>query len=170
MPGDAPAYRRGNGALDSLSAMTRDALEIPFRPVGDDFPGWPMPVSVPEGMRLELSRAKLLDGAEARFEEWMTMLNDRYDECVATLPQERMAFEATFVHREADGSWWMYHLSVLGEDSPGLVLDNDLDRAHLEYAKKTKHRGWEELQPRLFLCPPEVRTAMERAALSPDGA
>lgn len=119
-----------------------------------------MPASVPQGIRLELSRARLLDGEEASFDEWMQMLHDRYDECLATLPQERMAFEATFLNQEADGSWWMYHLQVLGEDSPGLVLNNDLDRAHDAYARRTKHRGWEELEPRLFLVPDSVRAAM----------
>ena len=108
--------------------------------------------------------ARLLDGREASFDEWMRMLHDRYDECLATLPQERMAFEATFLNQEADGSWWMYHLQLVGEDSPGLVLDNDLDRAHHAYAVATKHKGWEELQPRLLLAPPEVREALVRAA------
>ena len=138
--------------------------QIPFTPVDSSFPGWPMPASVPEGMSLQLSRARLLDGREASFDEWMRMLHDRYDECLATLPQERMAFEATFLNQEADGSWWMYHLQLVGEDSPGLVLDNDLDRAHHAYAVATKHKGWEELQPRLLLAPPEVREALVRAA------
>ena len=137
---------------------------IPFRPVDDSFSGWPMPPSVPAGMKLELSRARLLDGEEATFDEWMQMLHNRYDECLATLPQERMAFEATFLNQEADGSWWMYHLQVMGESSPGLVLNNDLDRAHEAYARRTKHRGWEELQPRLFLAPDFVRAAMVDAA------
>lgn len=145
--------------------MSSIVPEIPFRPVGADFAGWPMPASVPSGMRLELSRAKLLDGKESRFEDWMTMLHDRYEECLATLPQERMAFEATFLNQEADGSWWMYHLQLLGEDSPGLVLNNDLDRAHEAFAIQTKHRGWEELQPKLLLCPPKVRGALIEAAL-----
>ncbi|WP_150460676.1 DUF6176 family protein [Nesterenkonia ebinurensis] len=146
--------------------MSHTASEIPFRPTGDDFPGWSMPPSVPPGMRLELSRAKLLEAQESRFEDWMAMLHERYDECVATLTQEKMALEATFLHQEADGSWWMYHLSLMAEDSPGLVLNNDLDRAHHEFATQTKHRGWEELQPRFLLCPPSVRAALEQAAFS----
>lgn len=115
-------------------------------------------------MRLELSRAKLLSGEEARFEEWMDMLNTRYDECVATLDQERMGFEATFVHQEADGSWWMYHLQLGSQDSPGLVIDNDLDRGHDAYARATKYPGWEELRPMFMLCPETVRGALTDAA------
>jgi len=137
---------------------------IPFVPVADDFPGWPMPASVPEGVRLELSRARLLDGREAGFDDWMRTLHERYDECLASLPQEKMAFEATFLNQEADGSWWMYHLQMLGADSPGLVLDNDLDHTHHAFAVATKERGWEELRPRLFLAPPAVREAIVEAA------
>lgn len=46
---------------------------------------------------------------------------------------------------------------------PGLVLNNDLDRAHEAYARRTKHRGWGELQPWLFLAPDFVRAAMVEA-------
>lgn len=148
--------------------MTAQSSPIPFRPVDRDFTGWPMPPSVPEGMQLELSRAKLLDGAERSFEDWMAMLHERYDECLATLPQERMAFEATFVHEEADGSLWMYHLQLCGEDSPGLILNNDLDREHERFARATKLPGWEELQPRLLLCPPSVRDALVAAGTAFD--
>lgn len=137
---------------------------IPFRPVDESFAGWPMPASLPDGMQMELSRGRLLDGKEARFDDWMQMLHDRYDECLATLPQEHMAFEATFLHQEADRSWWMYHLSVMGADSPGLIPNNDLDRTHAAFSHETKEHGWEELQPRFFLAPGNVREAMIAAA------
>lgn len=133
---------------------------IPFTPTGPGFPGWNMPASVPPGMRLELSRARLLDGAESSFDDWMEMLHQRYEECVATLERELMAVEATFLNQEADGSWWMYHFQLSGQESPGLIPDNSLDLAHLEYGMKTKHPGWEELQPRFFLAPPQVRAAV----------
>jgi hypothetical protein len=70
--------------------MTDPAPHTPFRPVDpDQFHGHPMSASVPAGLRLELSRAKLLDGKEAEFDEWMQMLNDRFDECLTTLPADR---------------------------------------------------------------------------------
>lgn len=140
---------------------------IPFTPAGPAFPGWDMPASVPQGMRMELSRARLLDGAESSFDDWMEMLHERYEECLATLERELMAVEATFLNQEADGSWWMYHFQLRGHESPGLIPDNSLDLAPLKYAMKTKHAGWEELQPKFFLCPPAVRCAAEAAALSP---
>ena len=39
----------------------------------------------------------------------MAALNDRYDEHEGALSNERQVFEATFEHREADGTQWMYH-------------------------------------------------------------
>lgn len=62
-----------------------------------------MPSSVPTGMRLELSRARVLPGAEDLAREWMDMLNRRQDECVATLAVERSTFESWFLHTESDG-------------------------------------------------------------------
>ena len=132
----------------------------PFRPMFE-FAGHPMPPTVPEGLRLELSRAKLLDGREALLDEWMQMLTDRYEECLATLPAERAAFEATFKHTEADGSVWMYHLSVMGTEGGGLDTSNPVDAEHEAYAKRTKERGWEELQPLFMLAPAHITIALQ---------
>lgn len=141
--------------------------EIPFRPVDPEhFRGHPMPPTVPPGMRLELSRAKLLDGAEAEFEDWMRLLNDRAEECRATLAGERMAFECTFLNREADGSWWMYHLQYFGEEGGRLDTSTPIDAEHLARARRTKHPGWEELAPRLLLVPDGIGAAMSRFGAS----
>lgn len=121
----------------------------------------PMPPSVPDGMRLELNRARLLPGAEEETQRWMDMLHDRYSECIATLDAERMAFEATFRHTDSDGTEWLYHLSFYGEGGAGLDVSNAVDEAHQEYAYRCKEPGWEELHPVLMLAPEPVRAAME---------
>jgi len=46
--------------------------------------------SVPADLVVELSRRKVLPDAPAEADRWMAMLNDRLDECVATLDRERM--------------------------------------------------------------------------------
>ena len=56
--------------------------------------------SIPDGLVLELSRGTVLPGASAEADRWMAMLNDRLDECVATLDRERMAVEIVFRLRE----------------------------------------------------------------------
>jgi hypothetical protein len=139
--------------------MTEPTPHTPFRPSFEAV-GHPMPATVPEGLSLELSRAKLLDGKEAQLDEWMQMLTDRYEECVATLKNERASFEAIFKHTEADGSVWMYHLGVIGTDGAGLDTSNPVDAAHEEFAKRTKERGWEELTPLFMLGPQHVIDAM----------
>ena len=77
-----------------------------------------MPATVPKGMRLELSRSPVQEGKEAELGEWMGMLTDRYDECVATLPNERAVFEATFRNTEADGTTWILFMDEHG--NPGV--------------------------------------------------
>jgi uncharacterized protein DUF6176 len=54
------------------------------------------PPSIPPGLVVRLSRAKVLPGASAEADRWMAMLNDRLEECVATLDRERMAIEIVF--------------------------------------------------------------------------
>ena len=133
---------------------------IPFVPTACDFAGHPMPSSVPAGLRLELSRSRIIVGHEDEFDQWMQLLNDRYDESLACLPAERAAFEATFRHTEADGSTWIYHLSLVGENGGGLDESNAIDADHAEYSRRTKEPGWQELTPKFMLAPAHILEAM----------
>ena len=63
------------------------------------------PASIPAGLVVQLSRGKVLPGASAEADRWMQMLNDRLDECVATLDRERMAIEIVFRLREGDDEY-----------------------------------------------------------------
>jgi hypothetical protein len=127
-----------------------------------------MPPSVPPGMRLELSRARLLPGAQAEAERWMATLHERYEECLDTLSSERMAFEATFRHTDADGTEWLYHVQLYGEDGGGLDLSNPIDAEHQAFAMRCKEPGWEELRPVLLLVPRPVRPVLEEWARTGD--
>ena len=140
--------------------MDNNLPRFPFRPAARDFAGHPMPFSVPEGLRLELSRSKIIEGKEEGFEEWMSVLNDRYDECLASIPAQRAVFEATFRHEEADGSTWMYHLSLMGTDGAGLDEEHAIDATHADYSRQVKEPGWEELTPKFMLTPEHIRSAM----------
>ena len=119
-----------------------------------------MPSSVPQGLRLELSRAPVIPGKEDEFEQWMQMLNDRYDENLPALPAERAVFEATFRHTEADGSVWIYHLSLMGAGGGGFDESIPIDAEHAAYSRRVKQRGWEELTPKFMLTPNHLREAM----------
>lgn len=141
--------------------MADREYSMPFDPLPPgEVPSWSMPASVPAGLRLELSRARLKPGADERFGQWMQELHDRYDEMLPALVNERAVFEATFHHQEADGSRWIYHLSLIGEDGAGLDETVPIDATHAAYSREVKEPGWEELRPELMLTPAHIREVM----------
>ena len=132
--------------------------EKPSRPVPSDsatLHGVPDAPTVPAGLRLELSRSRIIDGYEAEFDGWMQMLNDRCDESLAAIPAERAVFEATFRHTEGDGSTWIYHLSLVGENG-GLDESHQIDADHAAFSRRVKKPSWEGLQPKFMLCPTHI--------------
>jgi uncharacterized protein DUF6176 len=124
----------------------------------------PRSSSIPDGLVVKLSRAKVLPGASSEADRWMTMLNERVDECVATLDRERMAVEIIFRLKE-NGEDYLFWVEVLGADGAGLDLDNPIDQDHFEQAKRTKEPGWTEAEPQLLLLPDPVRKAVLSWAL-----
>jgi hypothetical protein len=115
-------------------------------------------------MRLELSRARVREGEEQGFEDWMAMLNSRPEELQEGLPAERAVFEATFRSVEADGSTWIYHLALTGTDAGALDETIPVDADHAEFSRRVKEPGWEELEPFFMLTPDHLRDAMQRWA------
>lgn len=89
------------------------------------------------------------------------MLTERYEEHLEALPAERAVFESTFRHREADGSTWMYHLTLMGVGGGGLDESRPADAAHAACSRRVKEPGWEELEPMFMLTPSHLREAME---------
>jgi hypothetical protein len=77
------------------------------------------PTSIPPGVRVELCRTRIRPGMGGEVDRWMRMLNDRLDECVATLDRERMAVEVIFRDRDEQGEW-LYVVSIQGEGGEGL--------------------------------------------------
>lgn len=122
------------------------------------------PLSIPPGLVVRLSRAKVLPGASAEADRWMAMLNDRLDECVASLDGERMAIEIVFRLRE-NGEDYLFWVSVHGAGGISFDPDSAIDRDHLEQAKRTKGPGWTEAEPQLLLLPGPVRDAVLSWAL-----
>jgi hypothetical protein len=122
------------------------------------------PRSIPDGLVLELSRGTVLPGASAEADRWMAMLDDRLDECVATLDRERMAVEIVFRLRE-DGRDHLYWVAIKGAGGGGLDLSNPIDRDHEAQARRTKEPGWVEAEPQVLLLPDPVRRAVLAWAL-----
>jgi hypothetical protein len=88
------------------------------------------------------------------------MPNDRCDESLAAILAERAVFEATFRHTEGDGSTWIYHLSLVGENGGGLDESHQIDADHAAFSRRVKEPGWEELQPKFMLCPTHILAPM----------
>lgn len=120
--------------------------------------------TIPEGLLVELSRAKVREGASAEADKWMKMLNDRIDECVATLDRERMAIEIVFRLREGDDDY-LYWLQVRGAGGAELDESLPIDRDHVAQAKRTKEPGWVEAEPQVLMLPGPVREAVLAWAL-----
>ena len=125
-------------------------------------------VTIPAGLRVELSRAKVKPGMSEEADRWMRMLNDRAEECVATLDRERVAIEIIFRLHE-DGADYLYWLTVAGRDGEGLDLSLPIDRDHNEIGQRVKEPGWVEAEPQLLLLPAPVRDAVMQWALRSDG-
>jgi hypothetical protein len=120
--------------------------------------------SIPDGLVVELSRAKVLPGASAEADRWMKMLNDRLDECVATLDRERMAIEIVFRLREDDQDY-LYWVQVRRAGGAGLDMSLPIDRDHDAQARRTKEPGWVEAEPQVLMLPDPVRKAVLEWAL-----
>lgn len=121
-----------------------------------------MPEFVPAGMRLELSRAKLLPNSERSFSDWMEWSHQEYEQLQQGFGVERALFESTFLHKDQDGTRRIYHLGLIGDDSQGLDTSNPLGAKVQEFAIRSKEGGWEELQPVLLIASPEIMGSMQR--------
>jgi hypothetical protein len=126
------------------------------------------PRSIPEGLVVELSRAKVLPGASAEADRWMQMLDERVDECVATLDRERMAVEIVFRLRE-DGEDHLFWVAIRGEGGEPLATsEHQIDKDHEAQARRTKEPGWVEAEPQVLMLPAPVREAVLAWALRGD--
>jgi len=117
------------------------------------------PASIPDGLKVRLLRARVLPGAGAEADRWMAMLNERLDECVATLDRERMAVEIVLRLREG-GDDYLFWVTVKGASGAGLDEDIPIDRDHAAQSRRTKEPGWTEAQPQVLLLPGPVRDAI----------
>jgi hypothetical protein len=124
------------------------------------------PLTIPAGLRVELSRAKVKPGMGDEADRWMKMLNDRADECVASLDRERVAIEIVFRLNE-DGVDYLYWMTVAGHGGEGLDLTIPIDRDHNEIGGRVKEPGWVEAEPQVLLLPAPVRAAVMQWALRP---
>lgn len=77
-----------------------------------------MPPLLLLGMRLELSRARLLPNTEEKSSEWMDFLYDNYSEIQAGLGAEQAIFESPFVRNDEDSARWSERIDQLFLNNP----------------------------------------------------
>ena len=125
------------------------------------------PHSIPDGLVVELSRARVLPGASGEADRWMAMLDERVDECVATLDRERMGVEVVFRLRE-EGHDYLYWVTIRGETGASLESsEHQIDLDHEAFARRVKEPGWVEAEPQVLMLPAPVREAVLAWALRP---
>lgn len=117
------------------------------------------PKSLPAGAEVSLTRHRIIPGREDEVAEWMAMLNEREDECVATLDGEHMALEAVFRLTDDSGDW-LYWFQLHATAAGRITGDHAIDRDHLEYARRCKVPGHVAAEPQLLLMPAPVREAI----------
>ena len=116
---------------------------------------------------VELSRAKVLTGASGEADRWMKMLDDRVDECVATLDRERMAVEIVFRLKE-NGEDYLFWVAIRGQEGADLQSsEHAIDVDHQAAARLVKEPGWVEAEPQVLMLPDPVREAVLAWALRP---
>jgi hypothetical protein len=99
----------------------------------------------------------------------MQMLDERADECVATLDRERMAVEIIFRLKE-NGEDHLFWVAIRGEGGADLESsEHQIDRDHMAQARRTKEPGWVEAEPQVLLLPDPVRKAVLAWALRDSG-
>ncbi len=119
-------------------------------------------------LRVELSRYRVKPGKSERVDEWMRMLNDRLDECLASFDRERMHVEAIFREKVEDEEF-LYWFSVQGEGGEEVnTSDHDLDIEHLKFWRECidptynpPHRSV-DLDLQVSMIPGYLLEAMER--------
>ena len=72
-------------------------------------------------------------GAEARAEEWMNLLVQRNEECVATLDREHMHFESIFRFDRAGRTYLSWYSVQGSEDAHVKTSPLEIDRIHMEF-------------------------------------
>ncbi len=105
-------------------------------------------------MNIELTRYRVKPGKSERVDEWMSMLNVRLAECLATFSREDMYMELTFREKSVNEDF-LYWFAIQGENCESVnTSEHDLDKEHLKFwydcidpTYNTPHRKFEmELQ------------------------
>src|SRR4051812_31872981 len=113
-------------------------------------------------MNVTLSRFRIKPDKIARTDEWLKTLNQRIDECVATLEREKMYVEVIFRERY-HGEDFLCWFTIQGEDGEPLnTSPHDIDQLHRAFGQECIDLtyGAVEPVPQVILIPSRIGAAM----------
>lgn len=114
-------------------------------------------------MRIELTRFRVREGAQALVDEWLQFLLDNAAAVRETLEPEQMYVETIF-SEIVDGVGYLYWYSVQGEAGSDVEQsDHWLDEKHKDYWHACIDDAFppEDLSPRVTMIPERVAAAMK---------
>ncbi len=108
-----------------------------------------------------LDRFHVKSDKKERAREWMGILNQRIDECRATLEAENMFFEAIFSEELGNEMylWWVEFKDVGGRPIQDSIAE--IDRIHLALWEECIEKGSRQvMRTELVLIPEYIRKAI----------
>jgi hypothetical protein len=114
-------------------------------------------------MKVELTRFRIKPDQLERADEWMKMMNQRIDECVATLEREKMYVEVVFRER-CKGEDFLYWFSVQHESGEPLETSpHEVDKVHRAFGRECIDLTYGAVDPvpQLVMIPKRIAAAMD---------
>src|SRR4051812_47092205 len=87
-------------------------------------------------MKVQLTRFRIKADKLERVDEWLRVLNQRIDECVATLEREKMLIEVVFRERYKDEDF-LYWFMIQHESGERIETSpHEIDRVHRSFGQE----------------------------------
>jgi hypothetical protein len=113
-------------------------------------------------MKVELTRFRIRADKLERADEWLKTMNQRIDECVATLEREKMYVEVVFRERY-QGEDYLYWFTIQHESGEPLETSpHEIDKIHRAFARECIDLTYGAVDPvpQVIIIPDQIAAAM----------
>jgi hypothetical protein len=113
-------------------------------------------------MRVELTRFRIKPDKLARVDEWLSVINSRIKECVATLEREKMFVEVVFRERYKNEDF-LYWFTIQHESGEPLETSpHEIDKVHQAFGRECIDLTYGKVDPvpQVILIPDAIAAAM----------
>jgi hypothetical protein len=113
-------------------------------------------------VKVELTRFRIKAGMTDRVDEWLRVLNQRVDECVATLEREKMYVEVIFRERLEGADYLSWFMIQHESGEPLETSAHEIDHIHARFSAECIDLlyGAVESSPQVILIPAPIAAAM----------